>query len=241
MIRGIFAGVMLAMMPVAAWATIGAVSNITVDKDVLTVSTRQAYGVDGDQRAIDARWRSRYTVDYGVTDDYAVGFFVQTDKRRGDNLELEALMLDQRFELHDVEHDGFYSGFRVRYTKRDGDKSPDDVHLRLILGKPVGPWDFRFNQLFIHEVGKDSRDGIFLESRTHVSYGLASGQRVGLETFSHFGPSGNIQGYDTQNHEVGPVLLGSLENGVNYDVSYRKGISDAASDHVFRLVLTKPF
>lgn len=232
---------MATLLPVAARAAIGSIANIEVTEGALSAQWRNAYSTDDGQPGIDERWRSRIGVDYGFTDHYAAGLFVQTDNRQGDNTELEAVMLDQRFEIHDLKNDGFYSGFRVRYTWRDGDKKADDVHLRVIAGTVQGPWEFRFNQLFYYELGKERRDGVAFESRGQVTYGVTQDTRVGVENFSHWGFSEDGPGYPGQSHEIGPVMIGQLGDGLSYDASYRRGISNAAADNVFRFVLYKAF
>lgn len=239
--RSLFFVGVLALYPALAMAAIGGISNAQVTKGALNAQMRNAYSTDNDEHGHDDRWRTRLALDYGFTDSYAAGFFVQGDRRDHDNLELEAVMFDQRLEIHDAAKDGFYSGARLRYTWRDGDKAPDDIHLRLIVGAPIGRWEARFNQLLAHEIGEDSKDGLIVESRAQVTYGLTDDHRIGIESFNNFGNVNDAAGFDTQGHEVGPMFQGRLDGGTTYDVAYRRGISEHAADHIFRFVVGQAF
>ncbi len=225
----------------AAMASIGGIGNAAVEADLWTVTLRNAYVADETNAQIDGRWRSRLMFDYGIDDDNALGIYLQGDQRRGDNLEMEALIVENRYEWHEAATDGFYSGFRVRYTWRDGDKKPDDAHIRLILGMPYGNWDLRFNQILGWEMGQGSTAGMLVDTRAQVSYGYGGGHRVGIENFSNFGNLRTTDGFRTQQHEVGPILQGPLTEALNYDLGYRYGYSDAAPDHAIRLFLIQRF
>lgn len=232
---------LFALVPAIAQAGMAGIGNAQVDEGVFTAHLRNAYILDGQQPAIDGRWRSRFMTDYGVTDNYAVGLYVQGDQRTGDDLELDALMLEQRVELHTVAQDGLYSGFRVRYTWKDGDKKPDDAHIRLILGMPYGDWDFRINQILGMEVGEGRTAGMLVDTRVQSTYGYAQDHRAGLEALSNFGNIRHITGFDTQSHEAGPVFQGKISHGLNYEAGYRYGVSESAPSHTLRLFLFRAF
>ena len=140
-----------------AQAGIGGIGNAQVTKGAFTTHLRNAYIEDGENGRQDNRWRSRIMTDYGINDWFAAGFYVQGDRRKDDNLELEALIGELRFEFTSADTSGYYSGARLRYTWRDGDKKPDDAHIRLILGAPYGRWDFRINQILGLETLGQSR------------------------------------------------------------------------------------
>ena len=229
------------LLPITARAAIGSIGNIEVNEGAFNAQWRSAYSTDDAQAGLDQRWRNRIGVDYGFTDHYAAGLFVQTDDLKTHHPELEAVMLDQRLEIHDQQHDGFYSGLRVRYTWRDGERKTDEAQLRLIAGTVQGPWEYRFNQLFYYELGPDRREGVLLESRGQVTYGLPSGTRVGLESFNFFGSTDAMPAFNGQSHEIGPVVLGKITDTLAYDASYRRGVSSAAADNVFRFVLYHSF
>ena len=230
-----------ALFPSLAYAGIGGVVNAQVDPHQLTMQLRSTYNLDQENPAYDHRWQSRIMADYGLDDNNAIGFFVQGVQHEGEDLKLDALILEHRYEWHEVAKDGFYSGFRLRYTYRDEDKKADEAHIRLILGAPWGKWDFRLNQFIGREVGNDSTPGTLLETRGQATYEYSPGYRVGLENFSNFGKLRNTSDFQTQAHEIGPVFKGPLTDQLSYEAGYRYGYSDAAPDHTFRIFLIERF
>lgn len=241
MFRSVAYSALMAILASPAVAGIGGIGNASVNEGVLATHLRASYSEDSDNAAQDGRLRSRFMADYGFTDDFALGLYLQGDNRGGDNQELDAAILDARFELTTAKEAGFYSGFRLRYTYKDGDKKPDNAHIRLILGAPVGNWDFRINQIFAHEIGEESRGGLGIDTRLQTSYRYAANHRVGIESFSDFGYGSRNSSFDAQNHTIGPVFAGSISENLTYETGYRYGLSEAAADHTFKLFLVRRF
>lgn len=225
--------------PALAHASFSSVSGSEINEGILTASLRSTYGMDKQQSR--ARWLGRIGVDYGLTDNYALGLFVQGERRRNDELEFEAFLIDQRFEWHSAKRDGFYSGMRARYTMRDSAKAPDNARLQLIVGAPFGNWEARLNQLFTREMGEGRQHGILLETRGRIHYQWRDGTQLGMESINNFGQMGNIQTFDTRRHELGPSLSGDLDNGYTYDLAYRRGLSERATDHIIRFGFTRVY
>lgn len=221
-----------------AQASMAGIGNATVTKGALLTHLRGSYNEDDKQSGLDDRVQSRVMVDYGVTERYAIGLYLQGDQRSGDDMELDAVILDQRFELTEQDTHGYYSGLRLRYTHRDGDKTPSNAHVRFILGKAIGPWDVRYNQIIGHEVGRDSSSGLLVDTRMQTTYGYAEFHRAGIESFSDFGNVSDSDG-NTHVHTLGPVFTGFIDDTIQYEAGYRVGLSEAAPDHTVKLFLTK--
>lgn len=234
-------GVLFGFLPMAVYAAIGGIGNAQVDEGVLTVQARATLSSDEESDRLNNRMRQRIMTDYGVNDWFATGFFAQGERLQGDDIELEALMWESRIELTSAAEDGFYSGIRFRYTFKDGDDKPDDAHVRLVIGMPIGAWDVRFNQIIGSEVGRDSESGILWDSRVQVSYGYASQHRVGMEWLGNFGNLDDAGGFHDQQHEFGPVFVGPITDAVSYETGYRYGASERAADHSWRLFIIRRF
>jgi hypothetical protein len=220
----------------SAHAGMAGIGNAAVNKGQFTAHTRFSFSEDNENAAFDDQWRSRLMLDYGLTDDAAMGIYLQ-----GDGDEVDAWMADARFELTEAATHGFYSGFRLRYTYKDGDKKPDNAHIRLIAGVPVNQWDFRINQIFAYQVGEGRRGGMGVDTRLQATYRYHPDHRAGIETLSDFGYGSSRTGFDRQNHVAGPVLSGKITDGLFYETGYRYGVSEAAPDHTFRLFITRVF
>jgi hypothetical protein len=227
--------------PLDAIASPSTVSSIAINKGQFTVQTRGSYTTDDDNPSLDKRFRSRLATDYGITDSFALGIHFQTDNRGNETGQYDATLIEGRFEFTDTKTDGYYSGFRLRYTFKDGDKKPDNVHVRLIAGLPIDKWDLRMNQTFAYETGQDSRGGLGVDTRTQTTYHYLTHHRAGIESFSDFGYGSRTPKFDEQNHTVGPVFAGKIRDDISYETGYRRGISKAAPDNTVKLFLTKYF
>lgn len=231
----------LILRPLSAHAAIGGIGNAQVDEGAFTVHLRNAYTVDEESNRLNDRWRQRLMTDYGVNDWFATGLYLQGERLQSDDAELEAIIWENRFEFTNAAQHGYYSGIRLRYTWKDGDQKPDDAHIRLIIGAPVGAWDLRFNQIIGVETGQESVNGILWDSRAQATYSYHGAHRAGLEWFGNFGNLDNAGSFDEQQHEVGPVFQGPVTENVNYEAGYRYGISERAADHTLRVFLIRRF
>ena len=230
-----------AVLPCGAHAGIAGIGNAAVNKGQFTTHLRLSLGEDDNRASLDGRFRSRLMTDYGFTDDFAFGIYFQQDNPGNDNAQWDATIAEARFELTDTASSGFYSGFRLRYTYKDGDKKPDNAHIRLIAGVPVGDWDLRINQIFAVETGQDRRGGLGTDTRLQATYQYIPNHRAGLESFSDFGYGSRWTTFDEQNHTLGPVFTGRVMEGLFYEAGYRRGLSRDAADHTFKLFLTRVF
>jgi len=97
------------------------------------------------------------------------------------------------------------------------------------------------NQIFGHDVGEESDDGITAQLRFQAVRSISDTHSLGLESIHAFGNLTTLSGYDNQSHEIGPVLKGKLGNGFAYETGYRAGISDGAADHNVKFFLSKTF
>jgi len=229
------------LSPLIAHAGMAGIGNAAVNKGQLTAHWRTSYSTDKDNAGLDERFRNRAMLDYGFTDDFAFGLYMQTDNRGNDSHEQDAMIGEARFELADVKANGYYSGFRLRYTHRDGDKTPSNAHIRLIAGVPIGKWDMRINQIFAYEVGQDAKGGVGVDTRLQSTYFYHPDHRVGLESFSDFGYGSRWTNFNQQNHTLGPVFAGKIDDGLFYEFGYRRGVSDAAADNTVKLFITRNF
>lgn len=240
-LRSAFIFIAISLFSASAHAGMAGIGNATVEKDALMLHLRGSYSADDENAGLDERFRSRFMADYGFTDSFALGLYLQGDNRQGNHQELDAAILDARFELTDAASHGFYSGFRLRYTLKDGDKKPDNAHIRLIFGVPVGGWDFRLNQIFAQEIGQERRGGLGINTRLQATYAYHPQHRMGIESFSDFGYGSRQNSFDAQNHTAGPVFTGRLAQDLSYEAGYRYGLSEAAADHTVKLFLVHRF
>lgn len=233
---------MLMALNVSAQAsTTGSVGSPGVTKGQTALEARVGYSEVDEASSQDERFRSRVQIDHGFTDYYAGRIVVSQDRRKGDNLEHDAVKFENRFYLMDENDYGFDFGVRAAYSHKDGDKKPSSVEFGLYGLVPMDAYELRVNQIFSYEVGEDAESGIGGETRLQLTRSIAQNHRLGLESFHDFGNFSEDSEYNAQSHTVGPVLKGKLGDGFKYETGYRAGISDSAPDHSFKFFIGKTF
>ncbi len=246
---GALAGMVLCLGSVAAWASspISHVGGATVTKGASSVEFRIGYSEDEPGFSANKRLRIRQHYDYGFTDRYAFRLITAQDKRKGDNLEHQAITMEHRFHLIAREQHGFDGGIRLVYTHSDGDKTPHELEVRFLAQGTIGEkWKWRHNTMMEHDVGPNADDGILLEFRNQVMYRLTppaalKSFEIGVDMFNDFGRLNDLSGYSNQDHQIGPGIKGSFHNGVFFAAGYRTGISSSGADHLVKFALGRKF
>ena len=236
----IFLVILLFIITNPALARIGSIPNAVVNEDAWRLNWRSSYNLD-DNDALNQRLRSRVGVDYGVTDDYAVMLMLQGQDLQSQSPDFTHFIIDQRFEGATSQDDGYYSGLRLRYEARVLENQSDTAHLRLILGKEVGKWDFRFNQILGMEIGEHRESGMIVDSRWQIAYRYQQNHSIGLESFNQFGNISKVRDFDAQSHSLGATFFGALTDKINYEAGYLVGVSKAAPDHSFYFGFMRDF
>lgn len=250
MMTKVFALSVLGALPSVVHATgsTGDVGGGGVTKGALQIEQRFGYSTAETGGTNDHRFRMRQHIDYGFTDYYALRLVVSQDDRREAHMEHEAITIEHRFQLLDVDDVGFNSGFRIQYDHRDGDKTPHELDLRILNdGTYKQRWDWRNDTTFSHDIGHDSVDGVKLEFRNQLMYALdhsyESVQRlsVGGESLNALGRLNDMDGFAKQEHQLGAVLKVAYKNGVYLQSGYRFGISRESLDGSYRFNIGKNF
>ncbi len=205
------------------------------------MAVRFGYSEADESSSQDERFRSRVHIKHGFNDLYAAEIVVSQDRRKGDNLEHDAVTLENHFHLLKAEGHGFDFGVRANYTMKDGDKKADEASFGFYELIPLGEYEIRMNQILGHEVGEDSDDGLSAELRFQATKKISETHRLGLESFHDLGSLQDMSGYSDQSHQFGPVLKGKIGGGYAYETGYRAGISEGAPDHNFKVFISRDF
>lgn len=226
---------------VAHAGTTSSVGSPKVTKGKTKIEARFGFAEADEDSSQDERIRYRQQIDHGVTDWYAARIVLQQDDRKGNNLEHGSIRLSNRFHLLEAKQYGFDLGARLEYTHVDGDKTPSNALIGFYQLIPFNDYEIRMNQLFSHDVGEDSEDGVGTELRMQVTRKISDTHRFGFESFSDLGNLTELSGYSAQEHEIGPVLKGKIGNGLAYEAGYRAGISEGAADHNLKFFISRTF
>ena len=64
---------------------------------------------------------------------------------------------------------------------------------------------------------------------------------LGVESFYDMGRLNELNGYDQQRHQLGPVIQLGWDNGISAQLGYRVGLTERAEDHIVSFFLNKRF
>ncbi len=224
----------------ASASTIGAVGSPKVKEGALELNIRSGYSEADKASSDDNRFRSRVHLDYGVTHFYAARIIASQDRRKGNNLEHDALKFENRFYLLKAQDYGLDFGVRAGYTLKDGDKKPDSVDFGFYELVPFERYELRANQIFSHDVGSESDDGVSAELRFQALKKF-EGYNLGVESFHSLGNLSDNESYSEQSHTIGPVLKANFFDLGEIETGYRAGISESAPDHSFKVFFSRKF
>lgn len=91
------------------------------------------------------------------------------------------------------------------------------------------------------QFGSDqAASGTLIETRASVSKKLDGGISIGIESFNAYGELGDFGSFNSQSHQIGPVISGSFA-GFKYNARYLAGVSNGSRDHNFGLFINKSF
>lgn len=241
---------LIILFPISGYASspISHVGGATVNEGQSSVEMRFGYTEDGGNTSDDRRLRMRQHFDYGFNDWYALRLITAQDKRDGDNLEHQAVTIENRFQLIEKRDYGWDGGIRLIYAQSDGDKTPHEIEMRFLAQVPIAKhWEFRHNTMIEHNIGNDAENGLLLEFRHQLMREIEAPHHslksfdVGVEMFNDFGRLSELSGYSDQDHQFGPVIKGTFTNDLFFQTGYRAGISNGSANHVFSLAIGKKF
>lgn len=232
-------GLLFMVYAQAALAAGGGISDAEVEKGVLLANAREVWGTDNENLSLRNRQRQRLALDYGFSDSFASGLYVESSQVAHGHTRFNTLIWDNRFELATFEQDGFSGGFRIRYTYQNG--RPDNIHFRPLLAKRYGNWELRFNPIFYSDLGADARSGLGLETRWRASYAYLPDHQIGIENFHDMGYFRDMNGFNRQSNELGLVLTGDFTPEWSYETGYARGMTNPSPDHTFKLFITRNF
>ena len=192
--------------------------------------------------------RIRQHIDYGFNDWYAFRVQVVQSQRSNQNIEHQSVTIENRFQLFESRIHGWDGGFRLNYIRNDSDKAPDEFEFRLLADVALDPdWNFRQNIFFRHDIGSKSENGISIQFRQRLSrimktkIPLANSWELGFDLFNNIGNIKAISGFDSQNHQMGPVITFNFDDDITIRTIYRRGLSGNSIDHNVGLFLSKEF
>lgn len=231
--------ILVSLISLPAFAAVGNVGKATVDKGVASVETRMSLYFD-ERPSQDRKFNSHVHFDYGVTDDFGFRLIATQTQAHGDNLEHSDARGELHFQVFDAETDGFDGAFRLEYVREDGANGADQARVRLAAAKAVDDLKYTTNLIVGHQIGAERVDGLSAEWRWSIFQKLGN-VWGGVEAYHNLGNLHTTEGWETQSHQIGPVVSGKIVEGWKYKFGYLHGISRGAPDKALKLFLVRNF
>ena len=87
----------------------------------------------------------------------------------------------------------------------------------------------------------EQQQAVEQQLRAQLTRKMGDGSRLGLSLFSDFNTTAEIGGFDAQGHEIGPIYKQSIGPGWGLTAGMLFGLSDAAADTTWRLMIDREF
>ncbi len=189
------------------------------------------------------RFAHRLHIEQAVSDRVKLrGLIVGTTAETGD-LELIYAQASAFVQVLERTPDGFSSGFRFDLRLAEGDDGASRIGVNWTNQWVFADrWQARAVLLTTRDLEGPSTDGIGFSTRARISRKFESGLRAGLDIYNDYGNTATgPRRFDSQRHQVGPMLSGDLPGDWTWLASSLFGASDAAPDAEFQLQIGHDF
>jgi hypothetical protein len=178
------------------------------------------------QHAFDGSWRGRLIVSQG--------------KRGAEALTTQSVSIEILKQFLESENTGGWdSAIRVDGLIPTEDGRPGRARIAWLNGVELDDHlDVRANIYFGREFGNLAKDGVSVETREELTYKLDSGIKIGAQMLNGYGTTAHFGSFDSQKHQLGPVIKGNVGKHVKYELGALFGLSRAASDADVRLFIS---
>lgn len=237
--RFIIAACLLLAYPAASNATKN-VSGAGVKENALNVELRNGYELDG-RASRDERISQLFFVDYGVNDWLAFRATGRWSKPDGAEHELTATEIMARFQLIESGEDGFSLGSRLIYTDNKKALTPNDLAVQILAEQVVDAWRYRATAEVDRNVGAYADESVAISLAAQALYTQSEQFSYGVEWFGDMGNLANQSGFSGQGHQIGLVGVWEFMPDTQVEFGYLHGVSQGASDSLFKLFIRREF
>lgn len=199
-------------------------------------SAQYRFSVDPDSDAL----AHRFHYQQSYNDDLLWRVVMQARDTSDSSLDFDFLRGELFWQLSPNDTHWHY-GFRLDYRVRDGDR-PDEFGINFTNQlRLTSKLSIRAIFLSSVDLGDNADDGISLGTRARFRYRAHSNISGGLEMFSRYGSTSDLDGFDDQRHQIGPYAILRLPDGWHATVSALSGVTDASPDTHLRVFLGRSF
>ena len=212
----------------------GGVFPPVVNEDHKSVQYRATLNPDTDGFA------QRIHYQQSINDDVMFRGLVQARKTDESDVDFDFFQAEMFWELSD-DDDIWKTGLRFDARIRDEGR-PGLFGAHWMNQRKFGDhWQGRFIVLTATDVGDDARDGVFLQTRSQITYSGAQRFGLGMEFYNSYGALDDIADFEDQTHQIGPIVTFSPATGWGIYTNALFGLTDASPDNELRIWLTRGF
>ena len=223
-------------LPVSA-QNIGGVFGPVVNEGHKSAEYRIGYDPEGYNGGSSFAHRVHYK--HAINDDFMGRLVLQTRKTSDSSTDYDFVQGELFWQLtNETKHKtGLRFDFRLRDNNRANQIGVNWMHQFALADN----WQTRLVLLANVQFGDNKADGIALGSRANLAKNLANSQ-LGVEWFSSYGRTGDLNGLSDQSHTIGPFYTAKIGNtGWQFYTGALFGITSASDDTTFRLRVAKTF
>lgn len=243
-LKGIRAITLLAVLAFTCQASEAEAKKIyspVVEKGALELAYLFDYTVDNDP-AKSGNARHQFELEYGVTDRWMTAIYGDFRKNPGKAFTYHAFKWENIYQLFAQGKQWLDAGLYVEYALTQRALSqPDAVEFKLLLEKNIGAWTHTANIILKKELGTNAgnkiRAGYAWRSRWRWKRFL----QPSVELYGSFGELGNTRPLSQQSHQLGPVLIGKLRNGLSYEAGYLFGLTSNSDQGQLKFIIGYEF
>lgn len=209
------------------------VSSPTVTKGKLKFDARYGFETDDTQER-DNRFRQLYLFEYGVTDWWLTRLNFRVNHPDGGEFDYTNIDFENKFQFFYEKKDGFNGAVKFIYSVADDVGIPNIFEIKGIVEKDFGHFWLRGNLGVQWQIGADQTKAATLNAALQTTRKIGDDLSVGMEWIGDFGQFDNSIAANVQEHYLGPVLNYKINNTWSIETGYLFGISETASNGLFK-------
>ena len=188
------------------------------------------------------RWVYRNHIQYGFSDSFMLRGLTLHTIDSSDRWGFRFFRVEGLWQFLEDENAGWDSALRFELEIAEGDNLPNRIRLAWTGMYDIDRyWQVRGNFLTGYEIGPASDPGALFEVRAQVSRRLTKTTRLAFDYFGNMNNTEAFGNWESQRHQLGPTLSVKLSKTINVIGGALFGISQAAADSEYRVLVMRIF
>jgi len=232
-------GLAISMQPIDAQAK--KVYSPIVEEGEVEFEYYLDYAIDSDPSK-NTSARHQFEFELGVTDRWKTALYGDFRKRPGQAFTYQGLKWENIYQLFEQGERWLDAALYIEYIAPQSSlNKPDAVEFKVLLEKEFGKTIHTANLVFKKELGANATNNTLAGYTWRSKWRKMRVWEPAIEVYGALGELGNSKSLSQQSHQIGPVFLGKLSHGFNYEVGYLFGLTAASEQGALKLVIGYEF